>query len=287
MLDPEKLLGAQLEPKTTTWTYRDVILYALGLGVGADGIGPTELRRLYEKDLEVLPTFGALGAMLDVGAIPALPGAGFDPSAVLHGEQEFVLHRPVPADGEAVCEATVVGVHEKGKNALVVVDAVTRLNGEPLVTGRGGIFCRGEGGFGGSYGEALAAAAPRPDREPDAVVNRTVALDQGALYRLSGDWNTLHIDPDVATAVGFPSPILHGMCSFGIAVTAVVDELLDGDVSVVRSYRTRFAGVAYPGDVLRISAWRVDDGALFEVVATNRDDAPVLTGGAVTIKKES
>jgi len=285
MLDPEKLLGAALEPRTTTWTQRDVILYALGLGVGADGIGPRELRRLYEKELEVLPTFGALGAMLDVEAVPALPGAGFDPSVVLHGEQEFVLHGPVPTDGEVVCEATVVGVHEKGKNALVVVDALTRIDGQPLVSGRGGIFVRGEGGFGGSHGEVLPPATPRPDRAPDAVVDRTVALDQGALYRLSGDWNTLHIDPEIATAVGFPSPILHGMCSFGIAVTAVVDTLLDADVSAVRSYRTRFAGVAYPGDVLRISAWRVDDGALFEVVAANRDDAPVLTGGAVTLKE--
>ena len=285
MLDPEKLLGAELAPRKTSWVPRDVILYALGLGVGADGIGPRELRRLYEKDLEVLATFGALGAMLDVEALPALPGAGFDPSVVLHGEQEFVLHGPVPTSGEVVCEATVVGVHEKGSNALVVVDAVTRLDGEVLVSGRGGIFVRGEGGFGGSHGEVLGPAALRPDREPDAVVDRPVAVDQAALYRLSGDGNTLHIDPDVATAVGFPAPILHGMCSFGIAVTAVVDALLDGDVAAVKSYRTRFAGVAYPGDVLRVRAWRVDDGALFEVVAANRDDAPVLIGGRVGLKE--
>ena len=287
MIDPEKLLGAELPPKTTTWVPRDVILYALGLGVGADGVGPRELRRLYEKDLEVLPTFAALGGMLDVDAVPNLPGAGFDPSVVLHGEQEFVLHAPVPTSGEVVSEARIVGVHEKGSNALVVVDAVTRLDGQVLVSGRGGIFVRGEGGFGGSHGEVLAPPAPRPDRDPDVVVDKAIALDQGAIYRLSGDWNTLHIDPAVATSVGFPSPILHGMCSFGIAVTAVFDELLDGDGSVVTSYRTRFAGVAYPGDVLRIRAWRVDQGALFEVVAANRDDAPVLTGGSVTTTKES
>jgi acyl dehydratase len=284
VIDPDKLLGAPLPDRTLAWTVRDVILYGLGLGVGDAGIGPRDLERIYERDLHVLPTFGALGMMVDIDEVVGLPGAGFDPALLLHGSHELSLERPLPsvvADARRV--GSVVGVHEKGANATVVIDSLVETADGVLATSRNTLFVRGEGGFGGSYGVVADGAPAVPDRAPDHVSDVPVRANLAALYRLSGDWNILHIDPEVSGAVGFPVPILQGMCSLGIAVVATVDAELDGDTTAVRRVCVRFAGVALPGDVLQVRTWRSDAGAAFDVVAANRDGAPVLSNGCVEV----
>ena len=288
MIDADKLHGAAIPEGTFGWIERDAILYALS--VGTTDLTPRNLARVYERNLQVLPTFGALGGMIDVDQFCALPGAGFDFARMLHAQHEIELHQPIPPRAtDVVRTGKVVGVHDKGRSAMVVVDTDTTLDGAPLVTTRTTCFITGEGGFGASVGETPRPVADIPDRAPDASVSVATTATQAALYRLSGDWNILHIDPESAASVGFDRPILHGMCSFGIAVTAVIDALLEGKAEEVCRVSTRFTGVAYPGDVLLTRAWSGDGGAVFETVAANRDNAPILSGGSVltTSTKES
>ena len=280
MIDATLLLGAELKPSSTSWTHRDAIIYALGVGI--TDLGPRGLSRLYEKDLQVLPTFGCLAGMADVEEFTSLPGADFHYSKLLHAQHEVELHRVVPANArDVVRTGKVVGVHDKGRAAMVVLDTDLVLEGAPFVTTRTTCFVQGEGGFDARVGELPRERPATPERTPDAVVRVPTTAIQAAVYRLSGDWNQLHIDPEVAAMVGLERPILQGMCSFGIAVTSVIDAILDGKAELVRRFGVRFTGMAYPGDTLETRAWKVEGGAVFESVASNRDDAPILSGGGV------
>ncbi len=144
----------------------------------------------------------------------------------------------------------------------------------PLWTNDAQIFVRGEGGFGGERGPSDRLTAP--ERAPDRTVERPIREDQALLYRLSGDWNPLHADPAFAKLAGFDRPILHGLCTYGMTLKAVTDTLLDGDVSRITAYRTRFAGVVFPGETLRVRMWAEEGRVQVTVTAAERDDAPVL-----------
>ena len=170
-------------------------------------------------------------------------------------------------------------VFDKGKGALVVTEAVTSQDGEPLFTNRFKAFIRGEGGFGGEGGPPPGNDAP--DREPDAVVESTTFPQQALLYRLSGDKNPLHADPEFSKLGGFDVPILHGLCSFGIVCKAVVDELLDGDVSKVTGYSARFAGVVFPGDTIVTKMWN-ENGTILVAAENKERETPVITNAAIT-----
>jgi acyl dehydratase len=276
-IDPSVAIGADLPEQPFTWTASDVLLYHLALGAGSDPMSPRELRYATEKDLHVLPTFALVAPTFHVFEPPSVtfPGIDVDLAKVLHGGQELVVHRPLPTEGKAMLRSRIADVYDKGSAAVIIQESeAVDEAGRPLYTTRSQIFARGEGGFGGERGPS--SKVEPPDSEPDVEV-RTPTLPQQALwYRLCGDRNPLHSDPEFAQAAGFPRPILHGLCSYGLVCKALVDELFDGDVSRVGRFSVRFAGVVFPGETLRTRAWRRDSDWVVSATVVERDDAPVL-----------
>jgi len=265
------------EPRTTAlaWDHKDIQLYHLGIGAGIPATDPDELRYTLESELHVLPSFATVagGRMALAGGLNG-PGIDVDLASVLHGGQTVEVHRPIPVTGDATQTSRVAAVYDKGKAAVIVLRTEAADADGPLWTCDSRIFVRGEGGFGGERGPSERLETP--DREPDRTVERAIREDQALLYRLSGDWNPLHADPGFAKVAGFEKPILHGLCSYGMVLKAVVDTELGGDVARVRSYTTRFAGVVYPGETLRIRMWRDEGRVQVTASAVERDDAPVL-----------
>ncbi|MFJ9408332.1 MaoC/PaaZ C-terminal domain-containing protein [Streptomyces sp. NPDC101393] len=280
------------EPRTTelAWDHKDVQLYHLGIGAGAGtpekphpATDPDELRYTLESALHVLPSFATVagGGMAVAGGLAA-PGIDVDLAAVLHGGQSVTVHRPLPVRGRATQTSTVPAVYDKTKAAVIVLRSEAADADGPLWTCDTQIFVRGEGGFGGDRGPS--ARLELPGRAPDLTTERLIREDQALLYRLSGDWNPLHADPEFAKLAGFDRPILHGLCSYGVTLKAVVDTALGGDVTRVRAYATRFAGVVLPGETLRIDLWRDAPGPgriQVSVTAADRDGAPVLADTVV------
>ncbi|BCL31002.1 MaoC/PaaZ C-terminal domain-containing protein [Streptomyces aurantiacus] len=280
-IDVAQALAAEPRSAGIAWDHKDVQLYHLGLGAGIPATDPDELRYTLESRLHVLPSFATVAGAGSPGVIGGLsmPGIDVDLAHVLHGGQSVALHRPIPVAGEAVATARIAAVYDKGKAAVLVVRTDVADDQGPLWTNDAQIFVRGEGGFGGDRGPSVRPEPPTGP--PDRTVERTIRADQALLYRLSGDWNPLHADPEFAKLAGFDRPILHGLCTYGMTLKAVVDTVLGGDVGRVRSYATRFAGVVYPGETLRIRMWQGDGRVRVTVGAADRDDAPVLTDTVV------
>ncbi|MFD4608518.1 MaoC/PaaZ C-terminal domain-containing protein [Streptomyces sp. NPDC058451] len=284
-IDAAKALAAGPRTGEISWSPRDVLLYHLGIGAGLPATDPGELRYTLETRLHVLPSFATVAGGGPPGVIGGLsmPGVDVDLARVLHGGQSLTVHRPLPVAGTATATSRIAAVYDKGTAAVLVMRTEVADGDGPLWTGDAEIFVRGEGGWGGDRGPSARTAAPagEPTGEPDRTVERTVREDQALLYRLSGDYNPLHADPEFAERAGFDRPILHGLCTYGMTLKAVVDALLGGDVTRVRSWSTRFAGVVYPGETLRVRMWRRDGGVRVAVSAVEREDAPVLTGTVV------
>jgi acyl dehydratase len=276
-IDPAVAIGAELPEQAFAWTADDVLLYHLALGAGGDPTDAGELRLATENDLRVLPTFALVAPAFNMFEPPAvrLPGIDLDLGSVLFGGQELVVHRPLPTEGRATLRARVVDVHDKGSAAVVVHECEgVGEGGEPLFTTRSSLFARGAGGFGGERGASARVAVP--ETEPDLDVTSPTLPQQSLLYRLCGDRNPLHSDPEFAVAAGFDRPILHGLCSYGMVCKALVDDLLDGDPTQVARFSARFAGVVYPGETLRTRAWRRDGDWVVATTVVERDDAPVI-----------
>ena len=283
-IDVDKVVGAELPGEVSEWDEADVILYHLGVGAGVPPTDPGELQYTYESSpLKVLPSFGVIPVFRMLGGLVGLEGLSFNPMMLLHGEQDLVLHRPLPARAKVENTGKVAGVYDKGKGALVVVETETSdEGGEQLCTNRFSAFIRGEGGFGGEPGPGPGNEAPA--RQPDVVVESPTLPQQALLYRLSGDRNPLHVDPAMAQVAGFDRPILHGLCSFGIVCKAVVDGMLGGDVTSVVRYQARFAGVVFPGETIVTSMWREGDRVVVGA-ATGERGTPVITNAAVTVRE--
>lgn len=285
-IDRDKALAAEPSVREISWTQRDVLLYQLSLGAGRHA--DPELGWTYERDLQVLPTFAAVaGQGISAGDVPvaglSMPGIDIDLRKILHGGQSHAVHRPLSSAGSATVSTRVAEVWDKGKAAVIVLEgAATSPEGEPLWTSRLQMFVRGEGGFGGEPGPEQPWAAP--DRAPDHVIESPTTPDQALLYRLNGDLNPLHVDPELAGSVGFDQPILHGLASYGIVAKALVDGVLEGDASRLASISVRFAGILFPGETIRTSVWR--DGSQLAFVATcpERDDAPVLSHAIAEVR---
>ncbi|MFI1187310.1 MaoC/PaaZ C-terminal domain-containing protein [Streptomyces californicus] len=274
-IDVPAALAAEPRRAEIAWGHKDVQLYHLGLGAGTPATDPGELRYTLESRLQVLPSFATVaGAGTAAFGGMGAQGIDVDLAAVLHGGQSVRVHRPLPVTGRAEVTSRVAAVYDKGKAAVIVLRTEARDDDGPLWTNDSQIFVRGEGGFGGDRGPSDRLAAP--ERAPDRTVQRPIREDQALLYRLSGDWNPLHADPDFAGRAGFDRPILHGLCTYGMTLKAVTDTLLDGDTSRITAYRTRFAGVVFPGETLRIRMWADDGRVHVTVTVTERDDAPVL-----------
>ncbi|MFE6816951.1 MaoC/PaaZ C-terminal domain-containing protein [Streptomyces sp. NPDC057677] len=287
-LDVEKATSAPPVRTDVRWDERDVRLYHIALGAGVPETDPRELRYVYEghrQGLHVLPTFGVVaGGTGGVGfQVFDLPGVDIDLAHVLHGGQEITVHRPLPAAARATAVTRAAAVHDKGKAAVIVQEStLLGEDGAPLMTQRNQIFVHGEGGFGGDRGPS--ERLPAPDRAPDLVIEIPTLRQQALLYRLTGDWNPLHADPATARRAGHDRPILHGLCTFGMAVKAVTDRLLGGDAGAIAGCRTRFAGVFFPGETLRLRIWDTDDGYRLTATAADRADAPVLTDARITAR---
>jgi acyl dehydratase len=283
-IDVEKVVGAELPGGVAEWDEDKVILYHLGVGAGVPPTDAGELQYTYESSpLKVLPSFGVIPVFSSLGGLIGLEGLSFNPMMLLHGEQDLVLHKPLPARAKVENTGRVAAIYDKGKGALVVIETETKdETGDALCTNRFSAFIRGEGGFGGESG-------PQPGNEPpardaDVVAESSTLAQQALLYRLSGDKNPLHVDPNMAALGGFDRPILHGLCSFGIVCKAAVDHALEGDVTKVGRYQARFSGVVFPGETIVTSMWRDGDKVLLSATTKERG-TPVITNAAITIKE--
>jgi acyl dehydratase len=278
-IDLAAALGAELPPAEFSWNSSDVQLYHLALGAGADPMNQRELSYLVDNTPQVLPTFGNVAQSFHLTEPPSVsfPGIEIELSKILHASEEVTVAGPLPPSGTARSSSRIVDVWDKGKAAVIVSESsVTAPDGTPLWSTRRSIFARGEGGFGGERGPSFSAAPP--DRACDYEVPLPILPQQALLYRLCGDRNPLHSDPEFAAAAGFPRPILHGLCTYGMACKAIVDACLDSDVSRVRSYGARFAGVVFPGEMLLARIWTEDDRLVAAVTAPSRNNEPVLSG---------
>ena len=277
-IDVDAALAAELEPVEFSWTSSDVQLYHLALGAGADPMDARELRYLTDGRPQVLPTFSSVAASFHLTEPPKVnfPGVDIELSRVLHGSEAVSVAGPLPASGTARATTRFTDIWDKGTAAVLVSETtVTDPDGNPLWSTRRSIFARGEGGFGGDRGPSSSATLP--DRAPDVEVDIPVLPQQALLYRMCGDRNPLHSDPDFAAAAGFPRPILHGLCTYGMTCKALVDAVLDAEPARVASYGARFAGVVFPGETLRASAWLEGDRYIGVVAAPARDGAKVLS----------
>ena len=281
-VDPSRALGFETGTGDYTYTRDQVILYHLGVGAGVPATDSNELEYTYEKELKVLPSFGVIPTFGSMGGLGNVPGLEFNFPMLLHGEQDIVLHQPIPPEATITNSGKIAEIWDKGKAALVVMQVDTKDDsGQPLFTNRFSLFLRGEGGFGGESGPKAGNQAP--DREPDGVIEQTTLDQQALLYRLSGDKNPLHADPEFAKMAGFDRPIIHGLCSYGIVCKAIVDHVLDGDVTQVARYQVRFAGVGFPGETYRVSYWKEGERILVAAHSKERK-APIITNAAITVR---
>ena len=272
-IDPDVAIGAELGSVDFSWTESDVLLYHLA-------IGATDLSYTLETaGLQVLPSFGVVAPTFHASDPPPLdlPGCDINLAQVVHGSQSIAVAGPLPTSGSATVTTRISEIWDKGKAAVIWQEGTaTSPSGEHLWTTRSSIFVKGEGGWGGDRGTSEPVVLP--EREPDTDTTYDVAPTQALLYRLCGDRNPLHADPDFAKAAGFPAPILHGLCSYGIVLRTLTDTLLGGDASRVTGFGVKFAGVVFPGETIRIRGWREDGRILAaaSVAGGERDGAPVL-----------
>ncbi len=282
-IDLDAALGATIGPYSRSWDADDVMLYHFGIGAGlGKPTDPAELAYTYEQRLVVLPSFGVVPAFhgLMTAMTGQVPGLAVNPVMVLHGEQDLEIHKPIPTSATVENRPRISSIYDKGKAALITVEVESGPAGDPIFTNRFTIFARGEGGFGGDPNSPAPGNTP-PEREPDAVVESPTMSHQALIYRLSGDKNPLHADPDFAKLGGFDVPILHGLCTFGIVCKATVDTLLGGDATAVARYGVRFTGVVFPGETVVTSMWREADRIILSATTKERSDKPVLSNAAI------
>ncbi len=267
-LNPDAV-GSRSDPVEASWTSKDALLYAVGIGAGEHELAFTT-ENTSGVDQQVFPTFpvvigwGTGSAMRDVGT--------FNPALLVHGQQSVTLHRPIPVEGTVTITSELVGMYDKGKAAVLVTETNAVMDGEPLYTNTSSAFIRGEGGWGGDRGPS-GPKNVAPDRAPDAQVTYLTSRDQAFVYRLSGDRNPLHTDPAFAAIGGFDRPILHGLCSYGFTGRALLHEICDSDPARFRHIEARFAAPVLPGDSLTISMWSAGGGeTLFTTSAADPDD---------------
>jgi acyl dehydratase len=275
-------VGAVSQPGKNSWTSKDALLYALGVGAGQTDPTGFELEFTTENsqnvEQRVLPT---MPVVLGMGGGPGLPSWGeFDFRMLLHGEQGVTLHGPIPAEGEVDTVTKIVGIYDKGKAAVVRLESESTYadSGKPAFTTRFAAFIRGEGGFGENRGPEIADPPKMPDKKPDHEVTYATRADQALLYRLNGDRNPLHSDPEIAKFAGFDKPILHGLCTYGFTGRALLHELCGSDVAKFKSMDARFSKPVMPGDTLTVRMF--DDGPnnfIFQTV--NQDGVVVIDGG--------
>ena len=284
-IDRNALLQWSFPDVHQTYTARDTMLYALGLGIGSDPLDPAQLRFVYEDQLQALPTMAlTLGYP---GFWLSDPRTGVDWTRLLHGEQSIAIFRPLPNAGSVIGRTRVTDVVDKGagKGALVYSEReiVEAVSGELLCRQASTTFLRGDGGFGGPAGTARQPH-PIPERPADRELLFKTLPQAALIYRLSGDYNPLHADPATARAGGFHRPILHGLCTFGIAGWAVLAGAADGDSRRVRSIQARFIAPVYPGDTLVTELWIERDDVVAFRTRVSEHGTVVLNNGRAVLR---
>jgi len=280
-IDYDHIMSLTSEGNEFRYGDRETMLYALGVGMGRDPLDETELGYVFEREtLKTVPTMAAV-----LCRIPLLRDCGYDYSKVLHGEMGLTLHRPLPPEGEIIADARVVEAYDKGegKGALIYTETSARLksDGAPLFTALSATFARGDGGFGGSTAPSPAPHAT-PDRDPDASCALETRPDQALLYRLNGDRNPLHADPALARRVGFPVPILHGLCTYGTAGLAILKTICNYDHTMIAGLDVRFSSPVYPGETVITDMWRDGNIVSFQCRLKERD-VTVIRNGKCTL----
>lgn len=282
-IDYESLKAWSFPEETRTWTWQQTALYALGVGVGHDPVDENDLHFVYEKAMKALPTMAVV--LTPPGFWLRDPKTGVDWKKVVHGEESLTLHRSIPVEGTFLTRSRVEEIIDKGegRGALIYMlrDIVDASTNEPVATIRRTTFARGDGGFGGPTGPVRQPHL-MPEREPDHVCDLPTLPQHALLYRLNGDDNPLHADPDVAKAAGFERPILHGLCTFGVAGHAALKTLCDYDAMRLKRFDVRFSAPVFPGETIRTEFWV--DGATVSLRARVTDrDAVVLNNGLVEL----
>jgi acyl dehydratase len=265
-LNPDAV-GSKGEPVEVSWTSKDCLLYAVGIGAGTHELAfTTENTNGVEQ--QVFPTFPVV---IGWGKGSAMGSIGtFNPALLVHGQQSVTLHRPVPVEGTATLQSEITAMYDKEKAAVVVTTTTAVLDGEPLYTNTASIFIRGEGGWGGDRGPSGPRNVP-PDREPDRRVTYETSPNQALTYRLSGDRNPLHSDPAFAAMGGFDRPILHGLCTYGFTGRALLHTFCGSDPARFHHIEGRFTSPVMPGEALTINMWEAGDGeALFTTAVGDR-----------------
>ncbi len=289
LIDADLALGYVYPDQPARYDERDVALYALGIGAAKDPLDERDLRYVYElhgSGMLAAPTYGVIPAINTIlqfarDGIQA-PGLNYGLDRLLHGEQYLELFRPLPVKATLTNRARVRDIFDKGKGALVIFEVMSHAEtGEPLFKNDLTMFIRGAGGFGGERGPSVDINVP-PAREPDAVVEDAIQPNQALLYRLSGDWNPLHVDPDLARAFGFARPILHGLCTLGHAGRQVIRQFAPGgDPRRFRSIKVRFADPVIPGETLQTEMWRESEFRIVFRCTVKERQRPVITNAAV------
>lgn len=280
-INPEAV-GTKSEPARRTWSSKDALIYALGVGAGAtdpldelqfttENTNGTPQRALPTIAVVLGPMGGGFGAI-----------GSFNPAMLVHGEQGITIHQEIPVEGELEAVSEITAIYDKGKGAVVVSESTATLvsTGEPLFSTRMSAYIRGEGGFGGDRGPS-GTPNQAPERAPDHSITVPTRHDQALIYRLSGDRNPLHSDPSFAAMGGFDKPILHGLCTYGFTGRVLLRALCEGDPARFLGLDARFSSPVMPGEALTVKAWSDSDGtAVFQTCG--EDGRVVIDAGRVT-----
>lgn len=271
-IDPQKLLNWKFAEIEHAYTTKDTMLYALGVGCGSDPSQADDLKFVYERNLAALPT---------MAVVLSYPGfwlgnkeSTVDATKVLHGEQGLILHKPIPASGTIVGRGRVTDLLDKGKEKGAVMYSertlFDKVTGDKIATMTSTTMLRGDGGFGGKSGPQPEPHV-LPDSPPSVKVDIKTAANSALIYRLSGDFNPLHADPEIAAKGGFKAPILHGLCTYGVAGRAILKACCGNDPAKLKSLAVRFSSPVYPGETIRTEIWPGEGRASFRARVVERD----------------
>ncbi|HVZ91765.1 MAG TPA: MaoC/PaaZ C-terminal domain-containing protein [Rhizomicrobium sp.] len=277
----DELMQAKSLGQTASYTDRDTMLYALGVGFMRDPMNADELKFVYENNLQTVPT---MATVIGWGRSSTLARAGINYLMVVHGEQRLAMHKPLPSAAEVVFDERVTGVFDKGKDkgAIIVTERTIReKDGEKLCTLSATIFARGDGGFGGPK-EGAPEPHPIPARAPDLSHECDTRPDQAFLYALSGDRNPLHRDPSIARMAGFPRPILHGLCTYGTACRAIVSTVCKYDATKIAGFDVRMSAPVFPGETIVTEMW-IDGPIVSFRCRLKEREAIVINNGKCTL----
>jgi len=281
-LNLDAISNFRFEAVTHTYSRKDSMLYALGLGYGSEPTDPTQLAFVYEDDLRAVPS------MCCVLAHPGMwvrnPDFGIDWLKMLHGEQSFEIHNPLPPEGTVVGSYEIVAVEDKGAGKGAILHQVKKLrdtsSGQLLATVRSVLFMRGDGGC-GSFGDVPAASQPLPEQAPSSTCEIATLAQSALIYRLSGDYNPIHADPKAAAKAGFEAPILHGLCTFGVATRALLTTFAKGAPERLKSLSVRFSRPVYPGETIKTEFFGAGSEIRFRSRVVERDLVVLDRGSAV------